>query len=161
MFAKPKTVFKICLGVAACHIGGVTLHQFAGIGSGEATLERSIELASKPPTVSIWRKCKHLIIDEISMVDGGFFEKIEHVARIVRRNEKPFGGIQLILCGDFFQLPPISRPKFGETKAPPPRFCFKTKAWEDCRLTTFELKRVHRQNDEGFISILNKIRIGK
>lgn len=161
MFAKPKTVFKICLGVAACHIGGVTLHQFAGIGSGEATLERSIELASKPPTVSIWRKCKHLIIDEISMVDGGFFEKIEHVARIVRRNEKPFGGIQLILCGDFFQLPPISRPKFGEMKAPPPRFCFKTKAWEDCRLTTFELKRVHRQNDEGFISILNKIRIGK
>lgn len=146
--------------MAACHIGGVTLHQFAGIGSGEATLERSIELASKPPTVSIWRKCKHLIIDEVSMVDGEFFEKIEQVARKVRKNEKPFGGIQLILCGDFFQLPPITRLKFGESKTASSRFCFKTKAWEDCRLITFELKRVHRQNDEAFISILNKIRIG-
>ncbi|KAJ8945724.1 hypothetical protein NQ314_009086 [Rhamnusium bicolor] len=148
-------------GVAACHIGGVTLHQFAGIGKGEATLERSVELASKPPTVSIWRKCKHLIIDEISMVDGEYFEKIEQVARKVRRNDKPFGGIQLILCGDFFQLPPVRTFNFGDNKAVPPRFCFKTKAWESCRLTTYELRKVHRQNDESFISILNKIRIGR
>lgn len=67
------------IGVAACHIGGITLHQFAGIGGGDATLERSVELASKPPTVTIWRRCKHLIIDEISMVDGNYFEKIEEV----------------------------------------------------------------------------------
>lgn len=65
--------------MAACHIGGITLHQFAGIGGGDATLERSVELASKPPTVTIWRRCKHLIIDEISMVDGNYFEKIEEV----------------------------------------------------------------------------------
>ncbi|KAG5876122.1 hypothetical protein JTB14_036162 [Gonioctena quinquepunctata] len=148
-------------GVAACHIGGITLHRFAGIGSGEATLERSVELASKPPAVSIWRKCKHLIIDEISMVDGSYFEKIEEVARRVRRNDKPFGGIQLILCGDFFQLPPIMKPKPGQSKMASPKFCFQTKAWESCRLTSFELKRVHRQNDESFISILNKIRIGR
>nr|XP_023015006.1 ATP-dependent DNA helicase PIF1 [Leptinotarsa decemlineata] len=148
-------------GVAACHIGGITLHQFAGIGSGEATLERSVELASKASVASIWRKCKHLIIDEVSMVDGTYFEKIEEVARRVRRNDKPFGGIQLILCGDFFQLPPIVRPKPGQSKLTSPKFCFQTKAWEKCRLTTFELKRVHRQNDESFISILNKIRIGQ
>lgn len=61
-------------GVAACHIGGITLHQFAGIGSGEATLDRSYQMASKPSVASIWRKCKHLIIDEISMVDANFFE---------------------------------------------------------------------------------------
>ncbi|KAF7286831.1 hypothetical protein GWI33_003888 [Rhynchophorus ferrugineus] len=154
------TVATASTGVAACHIGGITLHQFAGIGGGEATLERSIEMASKPPTVSIWRKCKHLIIDEISMVDGAYFQKIEQVARKIRRNDKPFGGIQLILCGDFFQLPPVSKPRPGEKKASP-KFCFQTNAWETCLLHTFELKKVHRQTDNRFIDILNKIRLGK
>ena len=56
-----------------------------------------------------WRKCKHLIIDEVSMVDGNYFKKLEHVARSVKNNDKPFGGIQLIMCGDFFQLPPVSK----------------------------------------------------
>lgn len=65
--------------MAACHIGGITLHQFAGIGDGESSLDRCIQLASKPAAFSIWRKCKHLIIDEISMVDGNYFEKIEQV----------------------------------------------------------------------------------
>lgn len=154
------TVATASTGVAACHIGGITLHQFAGIGGGDATLERCFELASKPLTVSIWRKCKHLIIDEISMVDGLYFEKIEEVARKVRRNDKPFGGIQLILCGDFFQLPPVSKSVPGQKKASP-RFCFQTKAWQNCMLNTYELKNVHRQNDNKFIRILNKIRFGK
>ncbi|KAJ8973172.1 hypothetical protein NQ317_007148 [Molorchus minor] len=126
-------------GVAACHIGGTTLHKFAGIGSDDTTLERSIELASKSATASIWRKCRHLIIDEISMVEGDYFEKIEIVAR---------------------RLPPVTKSKFGE-KTPAPKFCFKTKAWESCRLTTFELRKVHRQNDDYFIGILNKIRKGQ
>lgn len=131
------------------------------MGSGEASLERSIALASKAPACQIWRKCKHLIIDEISMVDGAYFEKIEKVARAVRGNDKPFGGIQLILCGDFFQLPPVCKPKPGESKAPPIRFCFQTKVWDECRLLNFELKKVHRQSDQKFVSILNRIRIGK
>lgn len=103
----------IFTGVAACHIGGITLHQFAGIGGGDASLERCKELASRAPAVTQWRKCKHLIIDEISMVDGVYFEKIEEVARHIRKNDKPFGGIQLILCGDFLQLPPVSKPAPG------------------------------------------------
>lgn len=60
--------------MAACHIGGITLHQFAGIGRGEATLENCYSMASKPAKAQIWRKCKHLIIDEISMIDGKYFE---------------------------------------------------------------------------------------
>ncbi|XP_060522866.1 ATP-dependent DNA helicase PIF1 [Cylas formicarius] len=155
------TVATASTGVAACHIGGITFHQFAGIGSGEASLERSIQLAMKPPTVAIWRKCKHLIIDEISMVDGNYFEKVEQVARGVRRNDKPFGGIQLILCGDFFQLPPVTRPRPGETTPRPPKFCFQTEAWQNCLLNIFELKNVHRQSDQRFIAVLNKIRTGK
>lgn len=143
------------LGVAACHIGGITLHQFAGIGGGEFSLERSIQLASRPGSSTIWRKCKHLIIDEISMVDGDYFEKIEAVARKVRKNDKPFGGIHLILCGDFLQLPPVTKAN-SQVK-----FCFQTKAWELCKLSTYELKTVHRQCDDEFIRILNCVRVGQ
>lgn len=70
------TIATASTGVAACHIGGVTLHSFAGIGNGDANLERSYQLASKPAVATLWRKCKHLIIDEISMLDGIFFEVI-------------------------------------------------------------------------------------
>ncbi|KAM3965684.1 pif1 DNA helicase [Aphomia sociella] len=150
------TVATASTGVAACHVGGTTLHAFAGIGDGSGTLEVLSERAMKLPLVAQkWRKCKHLIIDEISMVDGTFFEKLEGVARHVRKTDKPFGGIQLILCGDFLQLPPVvDRTKSGK------RFCFQSPCWDKCVELCFELKEVHRQKDQEFISILNKIRIG-
>lgn len=143
-------------GVAACHIGGTTLHAFAGIGDGSGSIENLCERATKIPLVAQkWRKCKHLIIDEISMVDGIFFEKLEAVARHIRKNDKPFGGIQLILCGDFLQLPPVV------DKNKQKRFCFQSHCWDKCIELCFELKQVHRQTDQEFISILNSIRIGR
>lgn len=72
--APEGTVATASTGVAACLIGGVTLHQFAGIGDGEASLKRCYELASRPVISQTWRKCKRLIIDEISMVDGEYFD---------------------------------------------------------------------------------------
>lgn len=149
------TMATASTGVAACHIGGITLHQFAGIGTGTATLERCYQLASRPNVVSAWRRTKYLIIDEISMVDSEFFDKLEAVARHVRRNDKPFGGIQLILCGDFFQLPPVAK---REEKV---KFCFQSKAWSQCVTYNFELRKVHRQKDGNFVDILNSIRIGR
>lgn len=139
-------------GVAACHIGGTTLHQFAGIGKGDGTLEHCIQLASRPNVRAVWKKCRYLIIDEISMVHGEFFEKLEHIARVVRNCDKPFGGIQLILCGDFFQLPPVSNKV---------TFCFQSKVWEKCISRSFELTQVHRQSDPVLIDILQSIRIGR
>lgn len=161
------TVATASTGVAACLIGGTTLHSFAGIGSGEAALTRCYELATRANSGSIWRKCKRLIIDEISMVDGAYFEKIEAVARYVRKSDKPFGGIQLILCGDFFQLPPIVkhdpsvRNALTQEDNKGPRFAFETKAWKECVQQSFELTVVHRQKDPAFVSILNSIRIGR
>lgn len=105
-------------GVAACHIGGITLHAFAGIGDGEADGDACIAMASKQLKAERWRRCRHLIIDEISMVDADYFDKIEMVARKVRQCERPFGGIQLVICGDFLQLPPVSRNGKGQ------KFCF-------------------------------------
>nr|XP_014339442.1 PREDICTED: ATP-dependent DNA helicase PIF1 [Latimeria chalumnae] len=115
----PKSTYATAsTGVAACHIGGTTLHAFAGIGSGNVPLEQCVELARRPGVLQHWISCRHLIIDEISMVEGEFFDKLEAVARVVRRRDEPFGGIQLIVCGDFLQLPPVTRAKEG------PKFCF-------------------------------------
>lgn len=90
---------------------------------------------------------------------------IENVAREVRGNDKPFGGIQLILCGDFFQLPPVvkreSRLDNKPIQPPRNRFCFQAKSWNSCIQDAFELKKVYRQKDVKFIEILNSIRIGR
>ena len=70
------------------------------------------------------------------MVDGNYFKKLEHVARSVKNNDKPFGGIQLIMCGDFFQLPPVNK---GEEER---RFAFETSAWQRCVQLNIELTQV-------------------
>ncbi|XP_033096594.1 ATP-dependent DNA helicase PIF1-like [Anneissia japonica] len=150
-----STFVTASTGVAACHIGGTTLHQFAGIGSGMLSLQQSIELASRPARRNIWRRCQHLIVDEISMVDGDLFTKLEAVARAVRHNDQPFGGIQVILSGDFFQLPPVAQR--GEKK----KFCFQSPAWNRSVGTTFVLTEVRRQSDPKFIQALQYIRTGR
>ncbi|RZF34050.1 hypothetical protein LSTR_LSTR013759 [Laodelphax striatellus] len=142
-------------GAAACLIGGITLHSFAGIGTGEASFQKCLELASRPHVLQNWKRCKYLIIDEVSMVKGNYFEKLEKVARALKNPDKPFGGVQLILSGDFLQLPPVSKDDANN------RFCFQMETWDLCKLTCFQLKQVHRQNDPEFISILNSIRTGR
>ncbi|KAF6720395.1 ATP-dependent DNA helicase PIF1 [Oryzias melastigma] len=152
----PKSTFVTAsTGVAACHIGGTTLHNFAGIGSGSAPLEQCIELAQRPSVLQHWTSCRHLIIDEISMVEGQFFDKLEAVARSVRRSTQPFGGIQLIVCGDFLQLPPVSK---GKEKA---SFCFQARCWRKVIQVNMELTEVRRQTDQNFISLLQAIRLGR
>ncbi|XP_075527790.1 phospholipid-transporting ATPase ABCA3-like [Dermacentor variabilis] len=142
-------------GIAAAQIGGTTLHSFAGVGTGMATVEVMMQRAMRPPWVNQWRRCKVLVVDEVSMLDGRFFHKLERVARLVRRSDRPFGGIQLVLCGDFLQLPPVSR-----KEEPAPVFCFQTSAWRQCIHITLELKQVHRQSDPRFISLLQQVRVG-
>ncbi|XP_051944649.1 ATP-dependent DNA helicase PIF1 isoform X1 [Hippocampus zosterae] len=152
----PKSTFATAsTGVAACHIGGTTLHNFAGIGSGSAPLEQCIELAQRPGVLQHWTSCQHLVIDEISMVDATFFDKLESVARSLRRSTEPFGGIQLIICGDFLQLPPVSK---GKEKA---KFCFQARCWHKVIQVNLELTEVLRQTDQTFISLLQSVRVGR
>ncbi|WAR24736.1 PIF1-like protein [Mya arenaria] len=125
------------------------------VGSGQGSLEQCIELASRTQIAQQWRKCHHLIIDEISMVDGDFFDKLETVGRVIRKSDKPFGGIQLIICGDFLQLPPVTK---GEERR---KFCFQSKAWRKCIDMNMELTDVRRQSDKTFISVLQNIRMGR
>ncbi|KAM7161411.1 ATP-dependent DNA helicase PIF1 isoform 2-T2 [Macrochelys suwanniensis] len=127
----------------------------AGIGSGKAPLDQCIELAQRTGVRQHWLSCQHLVIDEISMVEGKFFDKLEAVARAVRKRDDPFGGIQLIICGDFLQLPPVSKGN-EETK-----FCFQAKSWRKCIHVNMELTEVRRQSEKSFISLLRTIRLGR
>ena len=81
-------------GIAACNIGGVTIHSFAGCGFGDDPIEAMIHKVERSPFAKKrWRQCRTLIIDEISMMDGGFFEKLAVVGARTRRDSRPFGGI--------------------------------------------------------------------
>ncbi|CAL1301829.1 unnamed protein product [Larinioides sclopetarius] len=124
------------------------------IGTGCAPIEQCIQLAQQKGK-STWKQCQHLIVDEISMVDGEFFAKLEKVARMVRNSDKPFGGIQLILSGDFLQLPPVA--KKGQNKS----FCFQSAAWRNSIDVNIELHMVKRQDDKNFINILQDVRRGR
>ncbi|XP_066197548.1 ATP-dependent DNA helicase PIF1 [Saccopteryx leptura] len=149
------TVATASTGVAACHIGGTTLHAFAGIGSGQAPLAQCVALAQRPGVRQGWLNCQRLVIDEISMVEADLFDKLEAVARAVRQQKQPFGGIQLIICGDFLQLPPVTK------GFQPPQFCFQAKSWRRCVPVTMELTKVWRQADQTFISLLQAVRLGR
>ncbi|KAK6020830.1 hypothetical protein OSTOST_13509 [Ostertagia ostertagi] len=156
MLPAGSTFVTAATGVAACQLGGITLHSFAGIGVGRGTAEECLGLAmSKDNIVKQWKLCKHLIIDEISMVDADFFTKIEYVARHVREDNRPFGGVKLIVTGDFLQLPPVCG------KNDTVKFCFECEAWNRSIQKTIMLKCVHRQDDSRFVKVLQEIRVGK
>jgi len=148
----PKSVFvTAATGIAAVNIGGTTLHSFGGIKLGAAPAQRlAVEILQSKKTLQKWLDCKVLIVDEVSMIDSELFEKLDTIGQIVRENNQPFGGIQLVLVGDFFQLPPV----YGN-------YAFESKAWKKSIDVCLELTTVMRQRDLEFIDILNNLRVGK
>ncbi|KAG2222751.1 hypothetical protein INT45_013115 [Circinella minor] len=142
-------------GIAACNINGSTIHSFAGIGLGQDPPMKLVQkVQSNKKASERWRRTRVLIIDEISMVDAELFDKIELIARTMKASQKPFGDIQLIVTGDFFQLPPVSR--YGMA-----RFAFESKCWSKVINKTIMLKQVFRQKDSEFVDILNEMRLGR
>ena len=142
-------------GTSAILINGTTLHSFLGIGLGNMEIaELYLHVKNKSYLHKRWKELEILIIDEISMLSPILFDKLEHLARIIRKNGKPFGGIQLILSGDFFQLPVI-----GETNS----FCFDAESWNKCipKKNVIYFDKNFRQGDIVFQNILNEIRYGK
>ena len=143
-------------GIAACHVSGTTVHSFAGVGlASESAAELVQRVSRNRPARARWLSCRVLVIDEVSMLDGGFLDKVEQVARALRDATLPFGGIQLVLCGDFLQLPPVTR--FGERQA----FLFESATWRMVVQRTVSLSEVFRQSDSGFVSLLNEMRKGR
>ncbi|RMZ76518.1 hypothetical protein DV738_g4885, partial [Chaetothyriales sp. CBS 135597] len=143
-------------GLAACVIEGQTLHSWAGIGLGkEAVPELLKKIKRNAKTKTRWLRTKVLVVDEVSMVDGALFDKLEQIARVIRNNGRPFGGIQLVVTGDFFQLPPVAEKSSEAT------FAFDAATWNTCIDHTILLTHVFRQKDPVFASMLNEMRMGK
>jgi len=139
-------------GIAAINIGGCTLHSFLGLGLATENINILREKIKKLKRVrNRWINTKVLIIDEISMIDSIFFDKVEAIAKFARYSKEPFGGIQVIATGDFYQLPPVSNNKF----------CFESKSWRLVFNEMIELTDIYRQKDYKFKKILNEIRYGE
>ncbi|KIY04102.1 uncharacterized protein Z520_00794 [Fonsecaea multimorphosa CBS 102226] len=143
-------------GLASCILEGQTLHSWSGIGLGkEPAPELVKKIKRNQKSRQKWLRTKVLIIDEVSMVDGLLFDKLEQVARTIRNNGRPFGGIQLVVTGDFFQLPPVP------DKNTSAKFVFEAVTWNTCIQHTILLTHVFRQKDEKFAKMLNEMRLGK
>lgn len=143
-------------GMAACNIQGQTIYKFLEIG---LAMKSAPELANmirkNHHKLNKWIRLRVLIIDEISMIDGALFDKLEHVARLVRKSDKPFGGIQIVCTGDFYQLPPVAVNRSA-------LFCFQSKSWSKVINKNIVLKQIFRQKgDNDLIEMLNALRTGE
>lgn len=142
-------------GLAATHLGGTTIHSWAGIGVTDYIPQGFAEHIAKGRR-EIIEKTDVLVIDEISMLHDFRLDMIDEVCRLVRKEpDLPFGGIQLIMSGDFFQLPPINR---GDSRAG--SFVVNADVWQELDPVICYLQEQHRQDDEQLIDILNAIRAG-
>jgi len=137
-----------------------TLHSWSGIGLGNGTIEQNIKkILSNRYKKEMWKETDVLIVDEVSMLSLKLFDMLNEIGKVIRKNPKPFGGIQLIFSGDFYQLPPVGNKDEPDTI----QFCFESNNWNsifraDCQI---QLIKIFRQTDEIYSSILNQIRIGK
>ena len=111
--------------------GGQTIHSFAGIGIGAADTKTLVNKVSKSAQhKERWIRTKVLVVDEISMLDKHVFEVLDQIARQLKEVDEPFGGMQLLVVGDFMQLPPVNR-KRGQHSS---EFCFESPVWEEAGL---------------------------
>ena len=139
-------------GVAAILINGVTLHSWTGIGIGNKPKEALLKkVLGNNRSKKRWKKVEMLIIDEISLISGELFTKLEYIARIVRGNEAPFGGIQLVVSGDWLQLPNIDNKGYA----------FESPVWDKCIDSVVYLTKIMRQDNPVFQRVLNQIRVGR
>lgn len=144
-------------GIAATHIGGMTIHSWSGLGVKDTLTDYDIDnLMEKAYLYKRFEKTKVLVIDEVSMLHHFRLDMIEWICRTMKRSEKPFGGMQIILCGDFFQLPPVSRGETVESE-----FAYKAESFLASKFTICYLSEQHRQKDNTYLSILNQIRENK
>ena len=150
---KMEAAVTASTGIAATHLDGTTIHSWSGIGVRDKIDDYDLErMEEKKP---LWNRLNDsgvLIIDEISMLSGEFFEMCDLVLRHIRRNSAPFGGMQVVCSGDFFQLPPVQRE--GNTY----RYAFESEAWTRLNPIVCYLTEQYRHEGSEFLGILSAIR---
>lgn len=140
-------------GIAATHIGGMTIHSWSGAGARDTLTQYDLDqIVGREATVKRVKRAKVLVIDEISMLDGKLLDMVDVICRTIRQRKDAFGGLQVIFVGDFFQLPPVTRQ--GDMM----RYAFESRAWLEARPLVCYLTEQHRQEDELLLSLLSSIR---
>lgn len=151
--AEGKTVaVTATTGLAATHLGGNTIHAWSGIGIHDQ-LPKYFYDDLKKGRVETIQKTDVLIIDEISMLHDFRLDMVDQALRQVRGSNEPFGGIQIIMCGDFFQLPPVNRAESVQGS-----FVVNSEIWNELSPEVCYLLEQHRQNDNQFLEILTALR---
>ncbi len=166
-------------GIAATHMGGTTIHSWTGMGiRDEITQEDLRDLAKRHYLWQRFKKTKVLIIDEISMLHAARLDMADVICRMFKSDSQAFGGMQLVMCGDFFQLPPVvraARPEPGpqlqedqldmltSIKPDVPQkkkteFVTESDVWQTMRLKVCYLEEQYRQDDRTYLRVLNDIR---
>ncbi len=152
-------------GIAALNIGGLTLHRWSGMMLGPQNGETNEDylahlMADKRFSVRAGfnriRSVETLVIDEVSMLNGRTLDFLDFLARRLRGNDRPFGGIQMIVTGDFCQLPPVKK----DPRAPYD-WAFESRSWREADFQVVHLTKIHRQNDANFIRALSEFRFGR
>lgn len=140
-------------GIAATHISGMTIHSWSGVGIKDYLTPQDLDaIAGKEKVVKRIKATHVLVIDEISMLDGKILNSVNKILRTIRGSEEPFGGIQVVCIGDFFQLPPVTRQ--GDIMT----YAFMSEAWLALKPLICYLSEQHRQADEIFLGLLGSIR---
>ena len=140
-------------GIAATHIGGMTIHSWSGVGARDTINQYDLDqIMTREKVVKRMKKAQVLIIDEISMIDGTMLDMVDVITRTVRGRGDAFGALQVIFVGDFFQLPPVT--KMGNMM----RYGFESRAWENARPLVCYLSDQFRQEDEQLLALLTSIR---
>ena len=165
---KKKNVILAPTGIAAVNAGGSTLHSFFRIPfhpllpNDSRYNRRNIKETLKYSSAQrkLIREVELIIIDEISMVRADIIDFIDKVLRVYTRSYEPFGGKQLLLVGDIFQLEPVVKEEDRQLLQPfyPSAYFFNAKVWQQMPIVSIELRKVYRQTDSHFISILDRIR---
>jgi ATP-dependent DNA helicase PIF1 len=152
--AAGKTVaVTASTGIAATHIGGTTIHSWSGLGIRDHLDERDKKaLAANPRLIKRYNSTDILVIDEVSMLHGQRLDMVNQVAKLLRRSDQPFGGLPVVLVGDLFQLPPVSR---GSSDL---NFAHLSDAWEELAPKICYLTEQHRQTSGGLLDFLEAMR---
>ena len=160
--ANRKISVTAMTGCAALLLGckAKTVHSWASIGLGRGDVNELFNtINGKAYLKRRWTQTNILIVDEISMMTPELFDKLDDLGKRLRKSMKPWGGIQLILCGDFFQLPPVNKGMAGDVLVG--RFAFESAAWNKANLLPVLLTKIERQLDDSFQTVLNECRVGK
>lgn len=151
--ANKRIAITASTGIAATHIGGTTIHSWAGLGIRDSITEQDHKwLKENGRLLKRYNNLDTLIIDEVSMLHGKRLDMIDQICRLLRVSEEPFGGLQVILTGDLFQLPPIDR---DATKID---FAHLSKAWKDLDPKICYLTEQHRQVSDPLLDLLEAMR---